>query len=72
MEAAAIHRRLRERLGNIVSPEIEAAQWPICEVKPQSIAEACAILRDEPELAFDCLSNLSAVDRKAADTIEVY
>jgi NADH-quinone oxidoreductase subunit C len=72
MDAADIHRRLRERLGNIVSPELAVADWSRCDVKPQSIAEACAILRDEPELRFDCLSNLSAVDRKADDTIEVY
>jgi NADH-quinone oxidoreductase subunit C len=72
MDIAGIHRRLRERLGNIVSPELQVKDWSLCDVKPQSIAEACAILRDEPEMAFDCLSNLSAVDRKNDDTIEVY
>jgi len=71
MDIADIHRRLRERLGNIVSPELKVANWSLCDVKPQSIAEVCALLRDERELAFDCLSNLSGVDRKADDTIEV-
>jgi NADH-quinone oxidoreductase subunit C len=72
MEVAEIHRRLRERLGNIVSPDVKVAEWSRCDVQGQAIAEACALLRDEPDLAFDCLSNLSAVDRKADDTIEVY
>jgi NADH-quinone oxidoreductase subunit C len=72
MDSAEIHRRLRERLGSIVSQELEPGDWSTCTVRPHSIAEACGLLRDEPELAFDCLSNLSAVDRKADDTIEVY
>jgi len=72
MDAADIHRRLRERLGNLVSAELKVASWSLCDVKPQSVAEVCRFLRDEPELAFDCLSNLSAVDRKGEDTIEVY
>lgn len=72
MTVAEIHRLLRERFGTIVSDELKPGEWPTCEVRGQSIAEVCAVLRDEPEIRFDCLSNLSAVDRKADDTIEVY
>ena len=72
MEIAEIHRRLRERFGSVVSAELKAADWSTCEVQGQSIAAVCAVLRDEPDFAFDCLSNLSAVDRKGDDTIEVY
>lgn len=72
MDAAEIHRLLRERLGTIVSDELKPGDWPVCEVRGQSIAEVCAMLRDEPGMEFDCLSNLTAVDRKTDDTIEVY
>jgi NADH-quinone oxidoreductase subunit C len=72
MDVEEIHRRLRERFGNVIGAEPKAADWPTCEVEGQSIASVCALLRDEPDFAFDCLSNLSAVDRKSADTIEVY
>jgi NADH-quinone oxidoreductase subunit C len=72
MDAADIHRRLREKLGNAVSPEMKPAEWAVCDVQPAAIAEACRLLRDDPELGFDCLSNLTAVDRKADDRIDVY
>ena len=72
MDVAEIHRRLRERFGSIVSADLRADDWSTCEVKPQSIAEVCAVLRDDPDFGFDCLSNLSAVDRKADDLIEVH
>jgi len=72
MTIAEIHRLLRERLGTIVSDALRDAEWPLCDVRGQSIAEVCAMLRDEPGCDFDCLSNLSAVDRKSDDAIEVY
>ena len=72
MQAQEIHRRLRERLGNAVGQEITDAPWPVCEVRGAAVAEACRFLRDEPDLAFQCLSNLTAVDRKSEDRIDVY
>lgn len=72
MTVAEIHRLLRERLGTIVSDVLKDGPWPLTDVRGQSIAEVCAILRDEPGMDFDCLSNLTAVDRKPDDTIEVY
>lgn len=72
MEAAEIHRRLREKLGNSVLPEMTEGDWPTVEVLPAAIAEASRYLKDDAELAFDCLSNLTAADRKADDLIDVY
>ena len=76
MDAAEIHRRLRNQFGNDVSEELrstaKAGDWSTCDVRSSSIAEVCRWLRDEPELKFDCLSNLSGVDRKATDEIDVY
>ncbi|MDG2306355.1 MAG: NADH-quinone oxidoreductase subunit C [Candidatus Binatia bacterium] len=72
MDATEIHRRLRERHGNSVLPEVAEAEWAIVEVLPAAVAEACRHLKEDPEIAFDCLSNLTAVDRKADDLIDVY
>jgi len=72
MDGAEIHRRLRERFGNAIGAELKLADWTVCEVEAKSVADVCRYLRDEPGLHFDCLSNLSAVDRKAADQIEVF
>jgi NADH-quinone oxidoreductase subunit C len=72
MEPQEIHRRLREKHGNAVHPELRLATWTTIAVNPAHVAEVCRTLRDDPELGFDCLSNLSGVDRKNEDTLEVY
>jgi NADH-quinone oxidoreductase subunit C len=72
MDAAEIHRRLRDRFGAAISEELAPGPWPTCEVRSSAVAEVCRWLRDDPETRFECLSNLSGVDRKAADAIEVY
>jgi NADH-quinone oxidoreductase subunit C len=72
MEAGEIHRRLRDRFGNAIAPEVKAADWPVVAVQAPLVAEVCRFLRDEPELGFDCLSNLTGVDRKADDRIELW
>jgi len=72
MDVAEIHRELREKFGNAVSAELKLGDWSSCDIEPTRIAEVCRYLRDAPHLRFDCLSNLSAVDRKADDRIEVY
>ena len=72
MDAEAIHRILRDKLGNAVEPDWVAGEWPVFTVESASIAEAGRLLRDEPSIAFDCLSNLSGVDRKDQDRIEVW
>lgn len=71
LDATEIHRRLRAQLGSHVSETLSEGQWPTCEIRSSAVAEACRWLRDEPELRFDCLSNLSGVDRKEAGEIEV-
>ena len=70
MEAAEIHRRLRERFGNAIAQEVKAGDWPAIVVQAPLVADVGRALRDEH--GFDCLTNLSGVDRKAADEIEVW
>src|SRR5262245_49805189 len=72
MDVGEIHRRLRERFGNAIASEVKAGDWPAIAVQAPLVAEVCRFLRDDPELGFECLSNLSGVDRKPADEIEVW
>ena len=72
MEAEEIHRRLRETFGNAIGAEWAPGAWPTIEVRGAHVAEVCRVLRDDPAFRFDCLSNLSGVDRKPTDEIEVF
>lgn len=72
MDAAEIHKRLQEKLGNSVLAEATEGEWPIVEVLPAAVAEASRYLKEDPDLAFDCLSNLTGADRKPDDVIDVY
>jgi NADH-quinone oxidoreductase subunit C len=40
-------------------------------VAPERIAEVCGFSKTDPDLAFDCLSNLSGVDYPKRNVIEV-
>lgn len=72
MDAAKIHERLRDKLGNSLLPEVKDGEWATIEVLPAAVAQASELLKGDPDLHFDCLSNLTAVDRKADDAIEVF
>ena len=72
MEAAEIHRRLSDKLGNAVTSELVPGEWATVELLPAMVAEAGRYLKEEPDLAFDCLSNLTAVDLKAEEKIDIF
>lgn len=62
MDALAIHDRLKARFGDkLVSFEAQALQ-PSAVVASEAIAELAAYAKTEPDLAFDNLMCLSAVD----------
>ncbi len=62
MDAKAIHERLVARFGErITSAQLEAPN-PWAVVAPSAIAEVAAFPKDDPELRFDNLMCLSAVD----------
>jgi NADH-quinone oxidoreductase subunit C len=62
MDAAAVHDRLKARFADkVLSFEAQALQ-PWALVAPEAIAEVAAFAKDDPELAFDNLMCLSAVD----------
>jgi NADH-quinone oxidoreductase subunit C len=71
LDAGAIHARLAPRFGDAVAPPVGAGRNAALVVAPERIADVARFLRDDPELAFDCLSNLSGVDYPKAGHIQV-
>lgn len=71
MDASGIHGLLVERFG----VAIEAAGLEVRDawvrVAPDAWIEVARFLRDQPDLAFDCLSNQSGLDRPADGQLEV-
>jgi NADH-quinone oxidoreductase subunit C len=62
MDAKAIHERLSSRFGDkVTAVNLEAAS-PFAVVAAESIAEVAQFCKADPQLAFDNLMCLSAVD----------
>jgi NADH-quinone oxidoreductase subunit C len=62
MEPAAIHQRLSAQFGErITAFQADVAQ-PWAVVAPEAVADVAAFSKSDPELAFDNLMCLSAVD----------
>ncbi|HEX4210847.1 MAG TPA: NADH-quinone oxidoreductase subunit C [Candidatus Binataceae bacterium] len=69
MEPAAIFERLQQRFGNKV-PEVSLKlPGAFAVIEPKALLEICRYFYSEPDLAMDCLSNQTGVDRK--DCVEV-
>ena len=72
LTANEIHARLRARFGDAIGDLAGARPDNFCaSVAPAAIAEVCRFAKDDPELAFDCLSNLSGVDYPKRGVIEI-
>ena len=54
--------RLRERFAEHIQSADQFRDELTVIVAKSRIAEICLFLRDTPELAFDCLSNLTGCD----------
>lgn len=71
MQAAEIIARLQARFPGEVGASVPAAAEPWATVGAAALPEACAFLRDDADLRFDCLTSQTAVDRPADEKIEV-
>jgi NADH-quinone oxidoreductase subunit C len=71
MDAATIHQRLKARFEAAVGDCNLQAKDPWITIQPAPVVEICRFLRDEPDLAFDCLSNQSGVDYNAKGQIQI-
>ena len=71
LETGSIHDRLRERFGAAIGGLEGGGSDAWALVDAARIAEVALCCRDDGELAFDCLSNLSGVDYPADGHIQV-
>jgi NADH-quinone oxidoreductase subunit C len=71
MDAHHIQKLLEERFGAAVGPVEDGRKESWIEVDADKIDAACELLKSQPELAFDCLSNLSGCDYPDKDYIQV-
>jgi len=72
LNANEIHARLGARFGDAIGDLAGARRDNFCaSVTPAAIADVCRLTKDDPELAFDCLSNLSGVDYPKRGVIEI-
>ncbi len=70
MEPRALHDRLAGRFGERVTAFQAEALQPWTVVAAEAIAEVAAFCKAEPDLAFDNLMCLSAVDYAAVKDVE--
>ncbi|HYD49215.1 MAG TPA: NADH-quinone oxidoreductase subunit C [Terriglobales bacterium] len=71
METAAIHQRLSQSFGSGIGESRLEVKDPWIFVEPPLIADVARFVHDDPDLAFDSLSNLSALDYKAENHIQL-
>ncbi len=70
MDTAAIHSALAARFpgGGVV---LDPGNEPAIRVRASEIVPVATFLKEDPALAFDCLSNQSGVDQPKRDEIDV-
>ncbi len=71
MELAEIQERLARGFGACVSPVMPGRVESWIEVDAERIAGVARFLADDPDLEFDCLTNLSGVDYPTKRSIEI-
>src|SRR5262245_41574244 len=71
MTPTDVHQKVKERFGESIESFNEKALDPYIVIKPDTVVEVCRFLREEPTLAFDCLSNMSGVDFIKDNKIQV-
>ncbi|HYG68248.1 MAG TPA: NADH-quinone oxidoreductase subunit C [Anaeromyxobacteraceae bacterium] len=71
MTTEQVHERLKARFGDDVGPLSEAKVDPFAVVKRERLLEVARFLRDEPDLAFEFLEDLTAVDWPKRNAIDV-
>ena len=62
MTPVEVYQKVKERFGEAIESFNEKALDPYIVIKPDAVVEVCRFLKEDPSLAFDCLSNMSGVD----------
>ena len=63
--------RLQEALADAVIDVTFGGRHPSIRVAPAAIRDVCLLLRDHPDLRYDCCHLVSGVDWPATDELEV-
>jgi NADH-quinone oxidoreductase subunit C len=63
-------RRVRERFPDAITEEVLTGRHPFLRIAPERLVEVCTLLRDHPELRFDCCHLVSGVDWPAKSPAE--
>lgn len=71
MTPQEIQARLAARFGEAVGPMAETKRDPFFTVRADAVVEACRFAKEDPELAFDALEDLTALDWPQRKVIEV-
>ena len=71
MKLEEIHQRLAAKFGERIGALSPANKDPFLPIKAEDVVEVCKFAKQDPELAFDCLMNLSSVDWPKKNQIEV-
>jgi len=66
-----IQQRLAAKFGERIGALAPANKDPFLVVQAGDLVEICRFLADDPDLAFDCLMNLSTIDWPKKNQIEV-
>ncbi len=66
-----IQQRLAGKFGERIGALAPANKDAFLVVQPGDVVEICRFLKEEPDLAFDCLMNLSTIDWPKKNQIEV-
>ena len=71
MSPTEVHQKLQDQHPDAIEFFAADALDPFVLVKPDSIVEVCRFLHDAPDLAFNCLTNMSGVDFLKENHIQV-
>ena len=71
MNFSEIHQKLAGKFGDSIGALSAANKDPFAPVKAEALVEICRYAKADPELAFDCLMNLSTIDWPKKNQIEV-
>src|SRR5262249_39517561 len=72
LEPSAVHARLAARFASAVGAlEGTRPDNQCATIAPASLVEVARFCKTDPDLAFDCLSNLSGVDYPKREVIQV-
>jgi len=71
MEAKEIYQRLERRFDGRVGGFKDDVSDPCLHVEAQAIVDVCRFLRDDPDLQFEVLSDLTGLDLPKENKLEV-